>query len=67
MWLGITLLALAGGLAWLLRRPARPHGADERDDAVLREAEGEVRNLDAMVQPDDADHHLTDWGPGAPH
>jgi hypothetical protein len=69
MWLAITLLALAGALVWLLRRPVRPRdpaAADERDAAALREAEDEVRHLDAMTPPEDADQHLTDWGPGAP-
>lgn len=69
MWLGITLLALVGALAWLLKRPARPrgpHDQDECDDDTLREAEDEVRRLDPMTPPEDADRHLTDWGPGAP-
>jgi hypothetical protein len=69
MWLGITLLALAGALVWLLKRPAgrrRAPDDDPRDDARLRAAEDEVRGLDAMTPPDDADQHLTDWGPGAP-
>jgi hypothetical protein len=70
MWLGITLLAVAGALVWLLRAPARRHRSqdpDARDDAVLREAEDEVRDLEALTPPEDADERLTDWGPGAPH
>jgi hypothetical protein len=69
MSLGLTLLALAGALLLLLRRsasPREPVDRDERDDDALREAEDEVRDLDAMTPPEDADQHLTDWGPGAP-
>jgi Tfp pilus assembly protein PilX len=67
MWLGITLLALAGALVWLLRKPRRGRAdAAERDETALRAAEAEVRDLDAMTPPDEADQCLTDWGPGAP-
>jgi hypothetical protein len=68
-WLGITLLAVAGALLWLWRRAARrrrPRDPDARDEAVLREAEDEVRDLDALTPPEEADEGLTDWGPGAP-
>lgn len=66
MWLTIALLALVGGLLVLLRRPRRRAAPADRDDDVLGEAEREVRDLDAMTSPDDADDELTDWGPGAP-
>lgn len=63
--LGIVVLALAVGLLMLLR-PARRPERDDRDDAVLEEAEREVRDLGAMTTPDEADDQLEDWGPGAP-
>lgn len=45
-----------------------PHRAtrDDVDEDVLREAEDEVRGLNAMSGPDDADDNLPDWGPGVP-
>lgn len=63
--LGIALLALIGGLLVLLR-PARSSKPRDRDDAVLEEAEREVRDLKATTTPDEADDQLEDWGPGAP-
>jgi hypothetical protein len=63
--LGIALLALIGGLLVLLR-PARSSKPGDRDDAVLEEAEREVRDLNATTTPDEADDQLEDWGPGAP-
>jgi hypothetical protein len=36
------------------------------DEDELAEAEEEVRNLDAMATPEEADQHLPDWGPGVP-
>ena len=47
------------------RIPSRePH--EDVDEDVLREAEDEVRDLDAMKSPDEADDSLPDWGPGVP-
>lgn len=66
MSLAITLLALAGAVVWMLRKPR--HGQADtagRDAAALREAEEEVRDLDVSTSPEDADDELTDWGPGA--
>lgn len=59
----MLLLVLVGGLVWLLR--PRP-GRIPAEDPDLVEAEEEVRELDAMTSPDEADDHLPDWGPGAP-
>ncbi len=36
------------------------------DEEELAEAEDEVRSLDAMATPEEADQHLPDWGPGVP-
>lgn len=65
----LGLAALAGGIWWLARRAARGGGSTRRDDIdyeTLREAEDEVRDLDALATPDDAAQDLPDWGPGAP-
>jgi hypothetical protein len=63
----IAALLLAGGLLWLLRVPSRSApDRDARDRDVLDEAEAEVRNLDAMASPEEADDALPDWGPGTP-
>jgi hypothetical protein len=65
--LAIALLALAGGLLLLLRRPApRPRLPDDRDETELERAEREVRELGSGVTPDEADDQLDDWGPGSP-
>lgn len=66
LWLGITVLALAGGTLLVLRRPARRGHPEERDEGVLAEAEREVRELDPGTTPEAADEELDDWGPGAP-
>jgi hypothetical protein len=66
LWLGMTLLALVGGLLVLLRRPSRPREPDDRDQNMLDEAEREVRDLGATATPEDADDELQDWGPGTP-
>jgi hypothetical protein len=67
MMLVIGLLVLAGGLLWLVYNPSPPAPDPEpRDQDVLEEAEAEVRDLDAMALPEDADDALPDWGPGAP-
>lgn len=36
------------------------------DDEELAQAEDEVRGLDAMATPEDAEKQLPDWGPGVP-
>lgn len=36
------------------------------DDEELAQAEDEVRRLDAMATPEDAEQQLPDWGPGVP-
>ena len=67
MTLIIAALVLAGGLLWLLHSSARSTpDPDARDPDVLEDAETEVRDLDAMASPEDADDALSDWGPGAP-
>ncbi|HEX9580203.1 MAG TPA: hypothetical protein VF970_03780 [Gemmatimonadales bacterium] len=66
MLLTIGLLALLAGMVWLLAKPRRAAQDADRDEEVLREAEEEVRGLDATTTPDEADDHLTDWGPGVP-
>ena len=68
MWLTIGLLALAGGVVWLLRAPRRrpPAGVGSRDADVLADAEAEVRDLDALTTPEEASDTLPDWGPGVP-
>jgi hypothetical protein len=66
MWWGITLLAAVGGVVWAVaERRERRERRDERDEAELLAAEDEVRDLDAMATPEDADDQLPDWGPGA--
>jgi hypothetical protein len=70
VWIAITALALVGAMLWIVRNRARerPGPDDERDeweDKELRDAEEEVRNLDAFATPEDADDQLPDWGPGA--
>lgn len=62
---GIGLIGLA---VWrLVRRSARPSKREPAiDHDVLEEAEREVRDLDSSVTPEDADDHLSDWGPGVP-
>jgi len=70
VWIWITALALVGAMLWVVRARTRerPGPDDERDaweDKELRDAEEEVRNLDAFATPEDADDQLPDWGPGA--
>ena len=68
MTLVIGGLVLLAGLLWLIHVPSRSTpDPDARDQDVLDEAEGEVRDLDAMASPEDADDALPDRGPGAPH
>ncbi len=72
--IAIVIIALAAALLWFLGRPSR---ADRRitehterdqnlDHEVLAEAEEEVRDLDPLASPDEAEEELPDWGPGAP-
>jgi hypothetical protein len=70
LWIWITLLALAGAIVWIARRSRRDGrtGREQRDEweeKELRDAEEEVRGLDAFATPEDADDQLPDWGPGA--
>jgi hypothetical protein len=61
----VAALVLLGGLLWLIHVPSKSApDPDARDQDVLNEAEGEVRDLDAMASPEDADAALPDWGPG---
>lgn len=67
MVLIIAALVLVGGLLWLIYLPSRSApDADARDQDVLDDAEAEVRDLDAMAAPEDAQDRLPDWGPGTP-
>jgi len=61
---GIVVLVVA--LKWLFEGSRSTTEEPEIDYDELAQAEEEVRNLDGSVTPDDADDHLTDWGPGAP-
>jgi len=67
-FLSITFLALlvVGAVLWLARR--RPPASRDAvyDPDMLREAEDEVRDLNAFATPEDAEDELPDWGPGAP-
>lgn len=66
----LLMLLLAAVVAWLVgRRPVDARRADrdaDIDREVLEEAEEEVRDLDGMLSPEEADEELPDWGPGAP-
>ena len=67
IFLAFGLLALAGALVWLIgtvRRDRTDNPVDDPD--ALAKAEAELEDLDVFVDPDDADEHLPDWGPGAP-
>ena len=46
-----------------ISRRAHP---DDLDEDVLAEAEREIEGLDANTPAEEADEHLSDWGPGAP-
>jgi hypothetical protein len=73
VWIGITLLAVVGGVVWIVRRrrdggrgrEKTGHDGSAWDDAELRAAEEEVRDMNAFATPEDADDQLPDWGPGA--
>lgn len=67
--IGVVIAVLAGVLLWLLVAPLnreRERVAESRLDEETIAAEQEVRDLDALTTPEDADDELTDWGPGAP-
>ena len=69
---GIILAGSATFLWWLFgalhgsRSTGKKHPTAEIDEAVLADAEREVRELDAFATPDDAAEEIPDWGPGAP-
>jgi len=64
------LLGLAVVGLWLFVRPRRSEKVvvdnDLIDQEILKIAEEEVAELDAMATPEDAAEDLPDWGPGAP-
>jgi hypothetical protein len=67
--IGIVGIGLAVLAVWRMVKPSTqtpPRPPADIDYEVLEEAEREVRDLDSSVTPDDADDHLTDWGPGVP-
>ena len=67
--ISVVIAVLAGVLLWLLLAPPnreRERMAESRLDEETIAAEQEVRDLDALTTPEDADDELTDWGPGAP-
>lgn len=66
--LGIGLFALVGAVWWLAGRGGRTHRSHDAviDRDELERAEREIEELDAFTDPEDADDHLPDWGPGAP-
>ncbi len=77
--IGVVIAVLVGVLLWLLLAPAsrgrvrgrgrgrgRGRMAESRLDEETVAAEQEVRDLDALGTPEDADDELPDWGPGAP-
>lgn len=64
-------LLVIGAVLWIVRRvqraEARRHTSErDLDRDVLEAAEREVRDLDALSTPEDAEDDLPDWGPGAP-
>jgi hypothetical protein len=64
----VAVAALAGLVAWLLRRPRHPGPRLVGDDGIDREeleaAEREVRDLESKRQPEDG-FEGDEWGPGA--
>ncbi len=71
--IAIVIIALAAVLLWFLGRPSHPgrriseHAERDQnlDHEVLAEAEQEVRDLDPLASPEEAEEELPDWGPGA--
>lgn len=64
---GVVIAVLAGILLWLVMAPTgRRRVADSHLDDDTVAAEHEVRDLNALTTPEDADDELPDWGPGAP-
>ena len=65
--IGVVIAVLAWVLLWLLLAPpSKGHLAEPRLDEETVAAEQEVRDLDALTTPEDADDELPDWGPGVP-
>jgi beta-lactam-binding protein with PASTA domain len=63
----LALLALCGAFVWLVGKPRRDrHTNPVEDPDALAKAERELEDLDVLMDPDEADEHLPDWGPGAP-
>jgi hypothetical protein len=74
----MTILVVVIVAALLIVLIAIPIGKREQVDRLLTEldrdedsddlekAEREVRDLDVMAKPEDAERLLPDWGPGAP-
>ncbi len=67
----VVLLVLAAALGWILIGPGRVRGARaERDESIDRDeleaAEEEVRDVNPLASPEDAEEELPDWGPGTP-
>ena len=67
--IGVVIAVLAGVLLFLLLAPpssARRRTVESRLGEETVASEQEMRDLDALTTPEDADGELPDWGPGAP-
>ena len=67
--IGVVIAVLAGVLLFLLLAPpssARRRTVESRLDEETVASEQEMRDLDALTTPENADGELPDWGPGAP-
>jgi len=67
--IGVVIAVLAGVLLFLLLAPpssALRRTVESRLDEETVASEQEMRDLDALTTPEDADGKLPDWGPGAP-
>lgn len=63
--IGAVVLVVA--VKWLFETKSTAGPEEpEIDYEELSRAEEEIQGLDGSVKPDDADEHLSDWGPGAP-